>query len=287
MAKGLVVRSEEGAVTRPGNIAVGEGAATEGLTFSTPAEMYSDLPTDFRRGAASSTALALRREAQERQGSTSTALARPEDLRAPMNLPPKVAATTIASGVRKLSRSFKVGDRIVQRKLGWLATPTYIFITTVERELQWREDGKLKPSGAWHIEHRRRYAPKSGVAEKRVGTVAEPLASDASASSSSHYVEEAEQIPDAFVAGAEAMAYLPLAVRGDIVKQVPNPTYFDGRLLGLCAPSGGVSHYEVTVLRMNDDVALVISATKPVAGGTWEVTQAKYELGTPEVEAAS
>lgn len=267
-------------------VAAGTGADTTTLTFSGKAEMYTDLPEAFRRGGAASTALVLRKESAERQKTTSTALARPEDVVAPIQLPPKVAETSIASGVRTLSKSYKVGDRIVQRKLGWFATPTYIFVTTVERELKWCEDKKLAPAGDWQIEHRRRFRPKAGAATKRVGHVEETLG-NAGGDTETRFVEAPEAIPDAFVNGMEAMAYLPLAVRGDIVSQVPHPTYFDGRLLGLCENGPEVTHYEVSLLRMNDDVALVISAKKPLGGSVWEVTQARYELTTPEVEAAT
>lgn len=290
MSKDVVLSTgkQGNGLAKLGSIAVGTGAGTEDLSFSGRAEMYSDLPTTFRQGGASSTALVLRKESDERQAKTSTALARPEDVIAPIHLPPKAAEQTIASGVRKLSSSFKVGNRIVQRKLGWFATPTYIFVTTVERELKWRDDKKLAPATDWFIEHRRRFRPKSGVAEKRVGTVKEVYSNYEEEATTSRFVEAAEQIPDAFVNGVDAMAYLPLAVRGDIVSQVPNPTYFDGRLLGLCEDGGEeVTHYEVSLLRMNDGVALVISAKKPIGGSVWEVTQAKYALTTPEIEAAS
>lgn len=290
MSKDLALSTGSGGkgLARPASIAVGTGAATDELTFSGRAEMYSDLPTTFRKGGASSTALVLRKESEERQKKASTELARPEDVVAPIQLPPKAAEQTIASGVRKLSSSFRVGDRIVQRKLGWFATPTYIFVTTVERELKWREDKKLAPASDWLIEHRRRFRPKSGVAEKRVGTVKETYSNYEDEATTSRFVEAAEQIPDAFVNGVEAMAFLPLTVRGDIVSQVPHPKYFDGRLLGVCEDGGEeVTHYEVSLLRMNDDVALVISAKKPLGGSVWEVTQAKYDLTTPEIEAAS
>lgn len=289
MSGDVTLRASQGnSVARPTSISVGTGASTEELTFAGKAEMYTDLPTVFRKGGKASTELVLRKESAERQTKTSTALARPEDVVAPITLPPKAAEQAIASGVRRLSNSFRAGDRIVQRKLGWFATPTYIFVTTVERELKWREDKKLVPASDWFIEHRRRFRPKSGVAEKRVGNVKEVYSDYEAEGVAARYVEAAEAIPDAFVNGVEAMAYLPRAVRGDIVSQVPNPTYFDGRLLGLCEGGGpDVTHYEVSLLRMNDDVAVVISAKKPLKGSVWEVTQAKYQLTTPEIEAAS
>jgi hypothetical protein len=283
--KGITLRPQgNNSISQLGTVAVGAGASTDGLKFQDRAEMYSDLPTTFRKGAAETTALVLASELKTRQGSTAVRLADHRDLRVPLTQPP--VKEVLASGVRKLEKSFKNGQRIVQRKWGWQATPTQLTVVTVERELIWRSDGKLTPSGDWLIEHRKTWIPTQGVATKRTGKVSQPSASNETNPASDHYVEIAEAIPDAFIKGAEAMAYLPRPVRGDIVAQVPNPTYFDGRLLGVLNKENVVEAYEISLLRMDDNVALVILALCPINGTEWEVTQAKYLLTTPRVETA-
>lgn len=288
MSNSIAIRTAGGSgLAKPGQVNVGSGSSTEGLSFSGRAEEYSDLPTTFRKGASKSTELVLARETRERQAGTSIVLASAVNIQAPVNLPPKIAEGAIASGVRTLSKSFKNGSRIVQRKLGWFASPTYIYVTTVERELAFRDDKKLAPVSEWLIENRRKWTPVGGVASKRVGKVNERPDYSETLASSDRYVEEAEVIPDAFANGVNAMGYLPKTVRGDIALQVPNPTYFDGRLLGIVNPkTKEVDTYEVTLLRMNDNVGLVISATCPIGGSEWTVTQARYQLTTPEVESA-
>lgn len=271
-------------LSQGGGLKVGASGDVSTLKLAGKAEHYRDLPTIFREGASATTALTLYREREERQHRASTALARPEDIKTPAYLQDYASTPAVASGVRKLSKSFKSGERIVQRKIGWEATPATIVVVTVERELEWRPDGKLQPAGEWLIEHRRTFHTREGVAEKRVGRVA--VEARVSETTSTSYVEAAEEIPDAFVAGADAMSFLPLAVRGDVVKQVKIPTYFDGRILGTPGPAGELKDYEVSLLRMDDDVALVVHATRKVTDSSWKVMQAKYLLGTPEIESA-
>lgn len=270
-----------------GSVSAGAGSATKGLTFGKKAEMFDDLPKVFRQGASSSTALVLNSEKNARQKTASTELALPSDIKPPFELPPNLANNSIASGVRKLDKNLKNGNRIVQRKIGWNATPDTIIVVTVERELRWRPDKKLEPASGWFIENRRRYKDKRGVSSKRSGLVREtPESSDYVSDTSVVYENKQEVIPDAFVAGADAMSFLPIAVRGDIVTQIPNPNYFDGRLLGSTNPQGELVEYEVSLLRMNDDHALVVNAVKKVGDDSWRVVQAKYELTTPEIESA-
>lgn len=286
MSNGVSVFRADNSLERRGSVAVGESASTEGLSFADKAESYSDLPTTFRTGATESNALVLVKESRERQGSTEVALADPKSIKPPYEVPSHVERTTIAEGVRKLSSNFRSNGRIVQRKVGWLATPSQIFVTTVERELDWVGEKKLRPTGSWLVENRRRWTAIGGTASKRVGKVKEDTSAASAEGPEKRYVESPESIPDAFVAGVNAMSYLPLPVRGDIVSQVPHPNYFDGRLLGVVSPSEELKGYEVNLLRMDDSTAVVISAYKSVDSDEWEVTQARYSLSTPEVESA-
>jgi hypothetical protein len=282
----LIKTTNNSGLATPGSISVGESASTEGLKFSERAEQYSDLPTEFRKGASSSNAIVLSKEAKERQGNTSVVLASSVNIQTPIYIPPTVADNAIASGVRKLSKNFKSGNRIVQRKLGWFAMPSYIYVTTVERELEWVGEKKLAPKGPWLIENRRKWVPRQGVAEKRSGVVPVDVESGDNGSSS-RFVEVPEQIPDAFAQGANAMGYLPKVVRGDIASAVSHPNYFDGRLLGLVNPeTDEVDQLEVSLLRMDDTTALVVRGVRSVDGNSWEITQARYSLSTPEVESA-
>lgn len=283
MSNGVSVFRGSGSLSRRGSVAVGESASTDGLSFSNEAESYQDLPTTFRTGARDSNALVLLKEAQERQGGTSVVLATPDSIRAP-RIYEDTASTVIAEGVRKLSSNFRSGERIVQRKFGWRATPTEILVATVERELEWVGEKKLRPSSGWLIENRRRW--NTNPASKRVGRVREDSQEESEQGQEERYVESPESIPDAFIAGVEAMSYLPLVVRGDIVSQVPNPNYFDGRLVGVFSADDVFKGYEVSLLRMDDSTAIVVSAFKDSKSREWEVTQARYALTTPEIESA-
>lgn len=284
MSKELGLRSLQGGSvgTQGKRVKAGMGQTADNLSWGPKAEHFRDLPTIFREHASKSTELLLRREAQERQG------------RSPVHLPttsvlpgrgdPLAGEPLIASGVRRLEKAYRRGEEVVQRKLGWKATPTGILIVTVERALQARGDGKLAPQGEWLIEHRRTYRNQQGPALRRSGRVSAREEGAALGEGATTYVAEAESAGDAFQEGATTMSFLPLAVRGDLVAQVPQPTYFDGRILGNCDAQGEVIAYEVSLLRMDDGKALVVQATRGVQEDFWQVVQATYTLTPALVE---
>lgn len=258
--------------------------------FSRRALIYeTDIPTEFRRGARTGTEIALRKGDTTGPG-TGLVLASS----VPQIIPPRperetkqVQKATIASGVRQLEKLRRSGDRIVQRRIGWQATPDRIVLTTAEREMRKNPEGKYAPASGWLIEDRRTFRMARGRAEKRTGSVpVDPAAAPAGATASSSVPrEDAERAVAArFPEGEMSMSVLPTQVRRSMIARVPHPTQFDGVILQTVEPPAVLT---VHVLRMDQQRAIVIQATRPLDGDAWDVSQAHYQLTDVEIEAAS
>lgn len=285
MSKDIAVSAGKGAVARPANVDPGQGTDIGGLSFSGRALTYDeDMPTVFRPGAKNQ-ALALR-EAQATPGAE-VLLAR--DARSPMSERDlkKIAKATIASGVRQLDKPRRSMGRIVQRRIGWKATPTQIMVTTAERELTRRQDGKLTPAGEWMIEHRQTFTNKGGAAEKRVGKIAHTTESAASqpTTATPGGPGTASAVRDTFPEGQFALSLLPAQVRSSVIARVPVPSVFDGSVMMISdAATGAESHKEVNVIRMDAARAVVVQARLTPRTGQWDVSQATYTLSDPDIE---
>lgn len=272
----------QGGIARPTVSDPGTATRMSQLVFETKALVYDqDIPRTFRQGARASTELALRSEERARPGGEL--------------IPPRDQATTdsitqaaIASGVRQLSKPRKSSGRIVQRRIGWQATPGLIVITTAERELSPNATGKYSPAGDWLIEDRRTYREASGKATKRTGDV--PTDKDTTAtrtaknSAPGHGTEAA--VATAFPEGAMALGMLPAQVRSSAIGRVPSPTQFDGVVLQEPDVAGNPVRLEVNVLRMDTSRAVVIHASRKMGDLQWSVSQAAYRLTDPEIEQA-
>lgn len=280
----------------------GQGSSIHAVEFGTPGLVYEhDIPKTFRKGAAkeaAATALALR----EKKGAGGALVLRDKDAKpTPVRSAQetaKIDSQTIASGARQLDKARRSGSRVVLRRVGWQATPTLIVITTAERELRKTDDNKYKPEGDWLVEYRKTYRNLSGAAEKRVGTVnmdeadrptvtaatpgdqqGTPPASSPATSPKAD--PEVAQFPE----GTFAMSFLPRAVRSSLRGHVPTPVVFDGTVLQFSDPgTGTVNRQEVNVIRMDEKKAIVVQAKRKPDGKHWEVSQATYTLGEPEIE---
>lgn len=299
MPKDLVVNdpaARRGAMDTPGRVRStadvdpGRGSHIGGATFTARAYTYdADIPTEFRQGASKSNALVP--ATPKKTGgalavfskSTSTSPKSHRELA-------KIAKQVIASGARQLEKPRRSGGRIVQRRIGWQATPALVVITTAERELIRGDDGKLRPQGQWLIEHRQTFRNEGGVAQKRTGAVPmepTPAAAAAAAPAGGTGTAQAAQPAESFPEGETALSFLPSTVRASALARVPQPTAFDGTVIQYTnTQTGQVDRQEINVLRMDDKRAVVIQATRKPDATTWEVSQATYSLGEPEIEQA-
>lgn len=286
MGKDVAINRGGGAVARPAFVDPGKGTDIGNLSFEGRALTYEeDMPTRFRSGAKAQTELVLRKESSK--SGSDLVLAR--DVVAPKSdrQIKKIEKTSIASGTRQLEKPRRSMGRVVQRRVGWNATPTKIMVTTAERELTKRDDGRLAPSGDWLIEHRKTFSNASGAAEKRVGKVKTsapaPGASDTPQGSS--VPSPASAGGDTFPEGQFALSLLPAQVRSSLIARVPTPTVFDGSVMLVSdSTTGEENHKEVNVIRMDDKRAVVIQAKLKPNTDEWEVSQATYTLSPPEIE---
>lgn len=269
----------------------GQATSLSQLTFASAALDYTaDLPRAFRSGVRASTEVALRSGKEARSGGELIlASAATPTITAPRSdaASRRIEKATIASGVRQLDKPRKASGRVVQRRIGWQATPDLIIITTAERELEKTASGKYAPSGDWMIEDRRTYKEANGRAAKRTGNVSAddeaPAADAAAAGTPGFEATVAEKFPE----GAQALGALPAAVRSSAIARVPSPRQFDGVILQYSDPgTQQPSSLEVNVLRMDAERAVVIQATRSITATVWEVAQATYKLAEPEIEQA-
>ena len=278
----------------------GVGIDRTRVSFEAPGYIYDrDIPTEFRKGAKKSAELALRAKQKSQPGALALY---DENFAKVHNISPrsaremaKIQKQVHASGARQLDKPRKSMGRIVQRRVGWQATPSLIVITTAERELTKGEDGKFRPTGEWLIENRKTYRNLDGNAQKRTGTVkddsAAPQVVTAAAPGATPTSNVAQQAPSAnpeaaeFPEGTFALSFLPASVRQSAFASVPKPTVFDGTSLQFASPvSGEVDRVEVNVIRMSEKHAVVIQGKQKPGSDDWEVSQATYRLGDPEVE---
>lgn len=287
MSGEISLRRTSTAPARATALDVGATSDVSAATFGPDALLYeSAVPRMFRRGAAASTDLVL---SHERAAGVLTVRATPLSPRSEREVD-RITAEAIASGVKQLPGVRRSGDRKVQRRLAWQATPSRVVISTIERDLEPVEGSaiRMRPSkSGWLLEERVTYPCVGGAAQRRVGTV--PFESGPGLSAAGGAASDPTQaaVRNAFPDGAESLSYLPTAVRASAITRVPTPTVFDGALLQFTSTeTGKVVRTQVDLIRMDATTAVVIQARAPHGATAWEVTQATYALGTPEVERA-
>jgi hypothetical protein len=287
--KDLQIRDSSAGLARSVSPDVGAGSDLGAATFDRPGLLHDEhIPATFRTGASASSSLALAATGQQ----PSTELEPARQVRAPRPAAEveRIVQQTIASGVRQLAKPRRSNGRVVLRRIGWRATPDAVVITTAEQELQPRGEKRYAPSGPWQIEQRETYRNRSGKAEKRVGAV--PVDDPPNAASSTGHEAPPgpgdgiqAEVANRFPEGAEALSFLPRAVRASVIGLIPTPTLFDGTVLEFSdTGSGQLSHHEVNVLRMTRSAAVVVRAKRLPGADTWDVSQAAYTFGEPEIE---
>lgn len=309
MSKALDRTTRRGGMTTPGansgaaaNVDPGRGVSMSQVSFKAKGYTYDqDIPKVFRKGAAEATALVLANKRKKEAGAVALydknfAHEQAISPRSDREMA-KIEKQVHASGARQLDKPRKSMGRIVQRRVGWQATPTLIIITTAERELAKGADGKMRPSGEWLIESRKTYRNLDGAAQKRTGTVkddstptaptvAAAVPQAAPAAQGTPNARPAAQ-QDSFPEGTFALGFLPAEVRRSVIARVPEPTVFDGTSLQFQDPNTGEpTRNEVNVIRMDEKVAVVVQAVRKPGEDAWSVSQASYALGAPEVEQA-
>lgn len=291
-----ISRGTNGAVGKPAqqrntaNADPGRASDINALSFGARAYTYEDdIPTAFRVGAARGAELAIRQK--PRAGG---ALVRARDVVSPISPRDlkKIEKQVIASGARQLDKPRKSLGRIVQRRIGWQATPTQVVVTTAERELtrSQQDAKKMVPKGDWLIEHRKTYPNTAGAATKRTGVVdgdyGAPAPASAATPSTPAGASAAADAPS-FPEGEFALSLLPSQVRSSVIGRVPTPTVFDGTVLQVSdGNTRVVSHQEINLIRMNERTAVVVQAKRKPGTERWEVSQATYALGEPRIEQA-
>jgi hypothetical protein len=281
----------ESAGGRTSTVEAGRATEISEIDFGGRALDHStDMPRAFREGAKASTQLALQNGGQATSGGE-LIVADPEIL-ASITPSDEAAArraerNEFVSSVRQLDRPRRSAGRVVQRRVGWRATPDRIIITVAERELKKNHNGTYSPNGPWLIELRRTFKDISGKASRRTGSVpADPrqYSGQTGANTGTEGLESsvAQQFPD----GAEALSALPAAVRASAIARVPSPTEFEGQLLEFSDNTGQTLRWEAKVVRMDVHRAVVLTAVRETRSATWSVTQATYNLSSPELEQA-
>lgn len=271
-----------------GPTATGRESKLADFSFKPALTYEKDIPQHFRQGARADTQKAI----ASGKGSELVLAAT-----VPKFAPPSTAAeanaveaSAIASGVRELPKLRRAAGRIVQRRIGWLATPDRIVLTTSEREMTQRGPGKYAPAGPWLIEDRRTFRMADGSkAAKRTGNVPVDTAtrSQDTPGTTAPTGDRETKIAANHPEGANSMGFLPAAVRQSMIGRVPNPTHFDGAILQWTdSATGEPATLQVNVLRMDKHRAVVIQAKRPWHGEVWEVSQADYQLADVQIEAA-
>lgn len=273
-----------------GNVPSGQATSLSQLTFEKKALIYAeDMPTTFRQGVKASTELVLHSGKTVRSGGELILASDAPSIISPRSDAEtrKIEKAVIASGMRQLDKPRKSVGRVVQRRIGWQATPKLIVITTAERELSKTDSGKYTPTGAWLIEDRRTYKEASGQAAKRTGNVAEDYqARSTGGSTQKEPVGTEDSVAENFPEGANALGMLPAVVRSSAIGRVPTPTQFDGVILQYTNSDGAPASLEVNVLRMDAQRAVVIQASRDLNSEKWRVSQASYQLEDPVIEQA-
>lgn len=258
---GLVLRTGGGGgLAAHTSVDAGPGASLSQATWGKDALTLDDIPTSFRNANANA-------GAGSGGGSGSDLVLASQARPAPAPVPDK----PFAYGIRQLDKPRRSGDRIVQRRIAWSATPESVTTTVIERDLARRPDGKLAPSGQWLIETQDVHRDCRGKAALRTGVLA-----DDPVSGSGGAVPATPAAPvDDRHSGAEAMPYLPRSVRVHLLRTVPEPDVFEGEVVRYVHDG----HIELRLLRMDSTKAVVIHGTRAEGETSWAVKQADYDLG--------
>ena len=183
---------------------------------------------------------------------------------------PTAIATMANTTVRKAGAP---ATRYYRRRLGWWATPERIVVTSSEQPLVKLSSGKMLPDGAWTPEESKHYLP-IGVVRHRVGKVSVDSTRETTSGNSTEPMAKTgfeKNHADAL----DSIKYLPAPVRDSIMNRIPNPIVFEAQALKH-SQNGG--YWTVEVLKLDDEQALVVIATRVVGYDFWTVEQRIYPL---------
>jgi hypothetical protein len=291
-----ITRSNQSGLTRSTRPQVGVGADPESAEYKRQALRYElDVPSEFRVGAAAEArpALPWSGSAEEQSSRSSELVLRGRTIAPRPTEPVYDENELIASCLEELHKPRRNRGRVVQRRVGWLAYPDRVVVTTVERELRQTQERRYAPAGPWLIEQRLTYRHAGGRGSRRRGQVRADSEQQsgpqgpAGAAGGEHVGGDPEKKLEAvFPTGTYVFRFLPRPVRESMVARVPQPTFYLGYIIQRQDEHGDPSRYAVDLLRMSAERAVVVHAELPVGAPEWQVTQVDYNLTEPEIEQA-
>lgn len=196
--------------------------------------------------------------------------------------------TAIAESIDTFTaHALKVDGVPHQLRTAWRAYPDQIFLARLIRPLSVGQDGRQRPSGQWlhHTDETRRVTTEP---VKTVGRLAADVAQGGTVPTSRDGAADVASMP-----ADVALSVLPGAVRGTVVRAVPQPAVWLGGLTRITrGPLAIPISNEISLLRMDDVRAVVVLATRALpahlhgadpgvataalAQATWDVTQITY-----------
>lgn len=244
----LVRRPSSGAL---GSLAgAGNGSDVSQLQFSQPALSIDDLPSDFATGR-SMVLGSSGGGGGGTGGGTQTQRERPTSF---------VAKT--------MPKPLRTEQGIVQRRIGWQVHPNKITKDVVDRPLR-KAGNAYTPAGAWALSRRTTWESGAVTSAGNAPVDAVSTSSGSSASASADpYASEAVRYPD----GAEAMSYLPAAVRRSIYARVPDPLDFDGKIVQYAETRA----LEVVVIRCGATTSIAVTATLEEDSKHWKTSMTVF-----------
>lgn len=210
-----------------------------------------------------------------------------EDLKARPSPGGGAVVVNAASSDGKVRRSKKSGRHFL-RRTGWQAQLQRILVVTSEREVAPSPDGRFRPQGPWAISSIDEYAIE-GTAKERTGDVIDDSENMQFDSRSTGAASTSADVPSSEAVYAEAhgqLQYLPHAVRKGLTDLVPSPTFFQCQAVRHSSPEGDVSRHSVSALRMSEDTAVAIQASRQHGSRHWQVQQLQYRLAPRKNEAS-
>lgn len=180
---------------------------------------------------------------------------------------------------KRVRRSRATG-RHFMRRIGWQSRYQSIVLVVSERDVLPQPDGRFKPSGEWKIIQISEHNGVGPVKERTGDVVDDSLNPELAKRPGTHGQTSGNPaVPSEkqFASAHKDLQYLPRAVRAGVLKLVPSPTFFHCQALRF-STDGAPTHHTVSVLRMTEENAVVILASRQQGAGTWQVQQLSYKL---------